>query len=201
MIVARSTTLVEFAGYPGDGANPAAGLVLDSAGNLYGTTEYGGSGYGCGDQYYTIYCGTVFELSPTLHGGWTETILYNFQGGTHGCAPVAPVILDNQGNVYGTTELGGIAGQPCYFGAGTVFKLTTRSNGVWTESVLYAFMGTTDGAIPLGGLIFDTMLATFMVQSRTNGETGRRSSSRKLDLHARNPLGHPKREAAAAFSN
>jgi uncharacterized repeat protein (TIGR03803 family) len=143
-----------FTGYPSDGAAPMADLVFDSAGNLYGTTEYGGSGDGCGDQYDTVTCGTVFELSPS-EGGWTQNILYNFQGGTDGCAPVAPVILDKHGNVYGTTQLGGVAEQPCYYGGGTVFEVSRGSGGAWTESVLYAFTGGADGGSPSGGMIFN----------------------------------------------
>jgi uncharacterized repeat protein (TIGR03803 family) len=151
----KETVIHQFAGYPDDGANPVASLVFDSTGNLYGTTEYGGSGGGCGDQYRMVDCGTVFELSPA-GDGWTETVLYNFQGGPDGCSPVAPVILDNNGNVYGTTQLGGISTQGCYLGAGTVFKLSPNSSGTWTESVPYAFTGGSDGGNPVAGLLFDS---------------------------------------------
>jgi uncharacterized repeat protein (TIGR03803 family) len=123
----------------GDGANPAAGLIFDAAGNLYGTTTGGGtSGYG-----------TVFELTPMGGGGWTETILYSFGNGTDGAIPYAGLIFDAAGNLYGTTFGGGP-----YGGAGTVFELTPTAGGGWTETVLHSFNGG-DGANPVAGLIFD----------------------------------------------
>jgi uncharacterized repeat protein (TIGR03803 family) len=185
----KETVIHEFAGYPTDGATPAANLVFDTAGNLYGTTAYGGSGGNCGDQYTQITCGTVFELSP-VSGYWVENILYNFQGGSDGCAPVSSVTLDDNGNVYGTTELGGTVGGPCYFGAGTVFKLTAVA-GVWTESVLYAFMGTTDGAVPLGGVIFDLAGNLYGTASYSSGNRSKMFSPRPLPS-AKNHIVHPK---------
>jgi uncharacterized repeat protein (TIGR03803 family) len=187
----KETVIHEFAGYPGDGATPAASLIFDSAGNLYGTTEYGGSGGACGDQYTMITCGTVFELSPGTGGPWTQKILYNFQGGPDGCAPVASVILDSAGSVYGTTELGGIAGQPCYFGAGVVFKLTAGSGGVWTQSVLYAFMGTTDGATPLGDVTFDNAGNLYGTTSDSYGNRSKPFAS-KLGVPSQDAIGPPK---------
>lgn len=126
-----------------DGGNPEAVLTLDAKGNLYGTTQYGGSA--------TCSCGTVFELSPSANGIWKETTLYTFAGGADGLSPrYTNLIFDSAGNLYGVTEFGGSAS------AGTVFELSPQAGGGWTESVLYTFAGgTSDGANPLGGLVFD----------------------------------------------
>ena len=113
-------------------------MVADSAGNLYGTTGTGGSYTDCSPFGQT--CGTVFELTPT-GGGWTETVLYTFTGGLDGGEPLAGLVRDSQGNLYGTTAIGGS------FGVGTVFMLSFVS-GSWTESVLYSFQGGGDGAYP-----------------------------------------------------
>jgi uncharacterized repeat protein (TIGR03803 family) len=99
------TVLYTFAGGP-DGANPTVSLVRDKAGNLFGTTYNGGNGNGSGD-------GTVFEISPS----GTHTVLYTFTGGADGAVPDAGLILDKQGNLYGTTIGGGI-------GFGVVYELT-----------------------------------------------------------------------------
>jgi uncharacterized repeat protein (TIGR03803 family) len=129
-----------------DGFGPAAGLVADSAGNLYGTTPYGGAtGYGC-----------VFELSPptTSGGAWTESILYSFQrSDSDGQAPYGTLILDQQGNLYGTTAFS-LSEQ----GAGTVFDLSppTTSGGAWTETILYQFPANNGrGTSPEGKLVMD----------------------------------------------
>jgi len=126
-----------------DGVNPRAGLIFDAAGNLYGTTEYGGA-YGGG---------TVFELLPLAGGRWTEKILYSFKvrdGGKDGIYPWAGLIFDSAGNLYGTTLYGGP------FSWGTVFELTPSPGGSWTEKLLHEFGNGTDGIGPQGGLIFDT---------------------------------------------
>jgi uncharacterized repeat protein (TIGR03803 family) len=111
------------------GARPNAGLIGDRAGNLYGTTQQGGT-----NSY-----GVVFEVAPN----GTETVLHTFAG-SDGAYPVGGLIRDAQGNFYGTTQHGGTSDN------GTVFKLT--KNG--TESVLHSFAGC-DGALPYGGLIED----------------------------------------------
>jgi uncharacterized repeat protein (TIGR03803 family) len=123
-----------------DGAQPVAGLI-DKAGNLFGTTGFGGSANS----------GTVFELSPpsTAGGAWTETVLYSFQGGTDGSLPFSGLIADPAGNLYGTTLAGGSVCAIC----GTVFKLS-KHGGVWSETVLYNF-GFSDGANPFGKLLRD----------------------------------------------
>ncbi len=132
-----------------DGAFPDAGLVFDAAGNLYGTTSAGG----------LYYDGTVFELSPAVGGGWTETMLHNFiDNGTDGVRPEAGLIFDAAGNLYGTTITGGTNYCNGYFGnsCGTVFQLSPTEGGGWTETVLHNFIDNgTDGWQPYAGLIFD----------------------------------------------
>jgi uncharacterized repeat protein (TIGR03803 family) len=141
------TVLYNFTGNA-DGGQPYGGLLFDSAGNLYGTTNFGGS-TNCSQG-----CGTVFKLAPNS-GGWKESVLYSFTGGSDGREPFARLLFDSRNNLYGTTLLGGNIGSVCSAGCGTVFKLTPTSGG-WTESVLYAFQGGADGASPYDGLTFDT---------------------------------------------
>jgi uncharacterized repeat protein (TIGR03803 family) len=106
----------------GDGQQPDAGLVMDSSGNLYGTTFVGG----------TRNAGIVFQLSPKAGGGWTETVIHNFGNRGDGSLPTANLVLDAHGNLYGTTGSGGTKS------GGTVFQLIPRSKG-WTETLLYNF--------------------------------------------------------------
>jgi uncharacterized repeat protein (TIGR03803 family) len=124
-----------------DGTLPEAGLIVDASGNLYGTTSEGGA----------FNFGTVFELSPAAGGGWTETVLHTFnQDGTDGVLPYCSLILDASGNLYGTTTAGG------NFNKGTVFELAPAAGGGWTETVLYSFHGVgRDGSGPYGGLVSD----------------------------------------------
>jgi uncharacterized repeat protein (TIGR03803 family) len=125
------TVLYSFKGGE-DGAWPYGGLINDSAGNIYGTTYQGGA-----DN-----AGTVFKLAPN----GTETVLHSFGIGNDGAFPYGNLIIDGEGNLYGTTYGGGTEG------VGTVFKVAP--NG--TETVLYAFAGyTKDGANPFAGLIED----------------------------------------------
>jgi uncharacterized repeat protein (TIGR03803 family) len=132
----KRTVLYEFTG-GNDGRNPSGGLVFDTSGNLYGTAQDGGV-YGSG---------VVFELSPSSGGGWTESTLYSFTGGSDGGFPTAGVTLDNAGNIFGITEGGGLA-------SGVVFELSPASGG-WNESVLHSFTYGSDGAYPQGGVTFD----------------------------------------------
>ncbi|HKD00943.1 MAG TPA: choice-of-anchor tandem repeat GloVer-containing protein [Terriglobales bacterium] len=136
------TVIHYFTTNTGDGFAPEAPLIIDKAGNLYGTTAGGG----------TNRLGTVFELSPPAMEGdqWTETVLFNFSG-PDGAEPLAGLIFDRTGNLYGTTLGGGARGQ------GTVFELVapTTSGGAWTESVLYSFKFGADGGNPVAGLVFD----------------------------------------------
>jgi uncharacterized repeat protein (TIGR03803 family) len=114
-----------------------AGVTLDSAGNLYGTTVGGGA--------YAR--GTVFALMQSSDDAWMERVLHDFTGGKDGTAPYASPIFDAAGNLYGTTRYGGASGN------GTVFELTPDSRGRWTERVLYSFTGGKDGGEPWSGVI------------------------------------------------
>jgi hypothetical protein len=136
------------------GQNPGAGLVADAAGNLYGVTPYGGkAGRYCANSFG---CGFVYELSPNGSGGYAQTILYNFTGGTDGDFPVGNLIFDAAGNLYGVTNSGGYRNKVCEGGngCGVVYKLSPGSSG-WTETVLYTFMNAGDGEEPYGPLTFD----------------------------------------------
>ena len=129
-----------------DGALPYSIPALDSAGNLYGTTLFGGD-LSCGSMGA---CGVVFELTPNPHGAWTERVLHRFRNGWDGSAPVAGVILDAAGNLYGTASLGGVHGW------GAVFELMPKSSGTWTEIVLHSFNDNgKDGVEPYAPLTFD----------------------------------------------
>jgi hypothetical protein len=141
------------AGAQAGGSGPQAALVMDSAGNLYGTTFYGGTVKSslCSDAG-AFGCGTAFELSPSSGGGWTEKTLHNFGQTGDGADPAAAMIFDAAGNLYGTTSSGGSKG------CGTVFELIHQESGAWSEKVLYSFCSLpqeADGSYPDGELIFD----------------------------------------------
>jgi uncharacterized repeat protein (TIGR03803 family) len=130
-------------------------LLLDAAGNLYGTTTVGGSSND----------GTVFEVDA----GGTETVLYSFNG-TDGVSPYGGVVMDAKGNLYGTTENGGIGCN--YEGCGIVFELTPKvGGGGWNETVVHGFTADPDGADPMGGLILDAM-GNLYGTTFTGGSTG-----------------------------
>jgi len=140
-----------------DGVVPFAGLIFDAKNRLYGTTSSGGANKApvCGGDG----CGTVFELKTGAGGKWTETVLHSFCH-VDGCAgdgfqPLAGLILDKAGNLYGTTNLGIPTGR-CHGGAGcgTVFELMPRTDGEWKEKVLHSF-NVDDGKNPQAGLILD----------------------------------------------
>jgi uncharacterized repeat protein (TIGR03803 family) len=143
-----------------DGASPYGGLVIDGAGNLYGTTGYGGTG-DCVLLGSKLGCGAVFELSPPKQKGdaWTETVLYSFPSAKQGYVPAGDLVFDSAGNLYGATLFGGGNGTTCdgfYQYCGAVFELSPpkTKGGKWTEKVLHGFKGGTDGANPNGGLVF-----------------------------------------------
>lgn len=143
-----------------DGTDPSGGLSFDASGHLYGTTGLGGSGYCLGGQNpHDVGCGTVFELTPTTGGEWSENILYSFTGNEiDGQNPFAGVIFDAEGNLYGTTFYGG-AGGLCIndvVDCGIVYELSPGAGGSWTETILHSFnLSYTDGENPTGPLIFD----------------------------------------------
>jgi hypothetical protein len=162
------TVLHVFKGSDGnDGASPFGGLIMDAAGNLYGTTGYDGSG-NCILFGSRVGCGIVYELSPPAQkgGDWTETVLYNFQGNEDGQLPIGDLVFDKQGNLYGATQYGGGFGScnaPFDQHCGTIFKLNPpkTKGGKWIEKVLYGFKGGTDGANPNGGLVLDSKGAIY----------------------------------------
>jgi uncharacterized repeat protein (TIGR03803 family) len=133
----RFTTLHSFTG--SDGLYPYATLLRDAAGNLYGTTEAGGSS-GCSGGG----CGTVFKLDAAHH----ESVLYEFAGGTDGHDPYGGVVRDRHGNLYGTTMGGGssyCAGEGC----GIVYKIDSHGH----ETVLHRFTNGADGGHPADTLL------------------------------------------------
>ncbi len=135
---------------------PGAGLSIDAAGNLYGTTVRGG---GQGDCPGPGGCGSVFQVTPT-GSGWVETLLHGFNGpydfgrgpgsfaATDGAYPYSRAIIGPDGSLYGTV-LQGASGD-----AGTVYQLTP-SGGGWSENVLHRFTGGSDGGSPYGDVAFD----------------------------------------------
>jgi len=132
------TILYSFTGF-GDGSEPMAGLIEDTSGNFYGTTSLGG----------TSNAGVVFQLDAA----GMEKALYSFTGGTDGANPMAALVRDADGNLYGTTFAGGLASaEQCPSGCGVVFKIDPAG----TETVLYSFTGGADGANPTAGLLRDT---------------------------------------------
>jgi hypothetical protein len=132
-----------------DGASPTGGLVWDSNGNLFGTTENGGST----PCYFGLGCGTVFELHHTS-SGWVKSTIYQFVGGTDGMSPIGNLTVDSVGRLYGPTLYGG--GFVLTFGYGTVFQVSQDSGGAWSETVVYRFMGLEDGGLPQSAVTFDS---------------------------------------------
>lgn len=127
-----TTILYKFGTNNPDGVFPQGNVVFDPAGNMYGTTEFGGQGGG-----------GVFEMSK-VNGVWTESLIYAFNGVG---LPYAGVILDSAGNVYGTGYAGGL-------GYGGVFQLVPGQSG-WTQNILYRFTNGADGRLPYAGLVMD----------------------------------------------
>jgi uncharacterized repeat protein (TIGR03803 family) len=154
-----------------DGYGAYAGVVFRN-GNLYGTTTNGGlDDFECGTG-----CGTVYELTPPAGGGsglWTETLLWSFpSNATDGEAPYSKVVFDSAGNIYGTTNNGGVSGD------GTVFELSPPAGGIgsWTENILYSFCpngasGCTDAVFPEAEVTFDS--AGNIYTTAAGGLTGR----------------------------
>ncbi|HEY2475954.1 MAG TPA: choice-of-anchor tandem repeat GloVer-containing protein [Candidatus Cybelea sp.] len=136
-----------------DGAyNTYAGLVFDAAGNLYGTTQFGGETI-CD---YIAGCGVVFELMRAASGRWQEKVLHRFsQCDSLGFWPRAGLTIDAKGNLYGTTDWGGPYCDGV--GPGAVYELSPHSGGQWTESVVYQFKGGVDGSGPQAALTLDAL--------------------------------------------
>jgi len=134
-----------------DGGFPYSGLIIDSLGQLYGTTAAGGKASGFNGR------GVVYQLVPPTQtgGAWTENVIYTFQGSTDGGVPRGNLAFDTKGNLYGMTNQGG--DQTC--SCGTVFELAAPVSGTWTFTALHAFTAGSDGAQSprsYGGVIFHT---------------------------------------------
>ena len=129
--------LYSFRGQP-DGSFPYGALLFDGLGNIYGTTYYGGANG----------IGSVYKLSPQRIGEWTEEVVYSFQEGADGNSPISNLVIDNAGNLFGTTSEGGL-------GSGTIFKLSPVGGGKWNETVVHAFEGPPDGGFAYNGMVVD----------------------------------------------
>jgi uncharacterized repeat protein (TIGR03803 family) len=153
--LAQEQVIWTFQGSPNDGATPYATLIADGQGALYGTTQGGGSTSCTG-----LGCGTVYKLTP-MGSGYSESVLYNFQGPPgDGQYPVAALVADANGVLYGTTSLGGSPTCATGQGCGTVFKLTPSGSG-YSETVIYYFQNTNDGSNPQASLILDNSGALY----------------------------------------
>jgi uncharacterized repeat protein (TIGR03803 family) len=138
------TVLYSFGANSTDGAYPSAGLIFDGNGNLYGTTQNGGT-YGLG---------TVFQLRPPSdrESSWAEAVLWSFGAKGDGGYPFSDLIFDKPGNLYGTASEGGA------YGAGIVFRLLPGSGGQWSEQILSSFGPTTSGGYdPEAGVTLDSL--------------------------------------------
>ncbi len=150
------TTIFRFT----DGS-PNDGLVADAAGNLYGTEWSGGANF----------FGSVFKLSKDSSGAWSEAIIYSFQGpkvgdGNH---PLAGLTFDTKGNMYGTTEYGGVGGF-CFYGCGTVYVLAPQPDGTWKERVIHRFYHDV-GGLPQTSVTLDAEGNVYGVASPVGGGT------------------------------
>jgi uncharacterized repeat protein (TIGR03803 family) len=131
-----------------DGDNALAPPRLDAAGNLYGTTEFGG---GNNAPECSIGCGVVYQVQAVGGGKWKFRVLHRFAAFPNdGLMPQAGVTMDGKGNVYGTTLYSGTSG-------GTVFELSPRQDGRWKETILYNFPNFANGGAPVGGVTFDNL--------------------------------------------
>jgi uncharacterized repeat protein (TIGR03803 family) len=133
------SVLYSFGASSSDGNQPMVTVTLDTAGNIYGTTEFGG----------TKNFGTVFQLSPNSSGGWTETVIHSVTN-NEWPYPVSPILIGATGKLYGSTSGGA-------FQRGEIFELAPGVGGTWTEKLIYTFNGTpSDGSGPEGPLVLDS---------------------------------------------
>jgi uncharacterized repeat protein (TIGR03803 family) len=129
-----------------DGFQVQSAVTFDKHGNLYGTTVVGGNSDDCSSAS----CGTVFQLAPRKDGSWKETIIHSFDhNDVDGFYPTSTPVFDKDGNLLGTTSLGGAANR------GTVFKLSQTGGGNWAETVLFSFGRHKSGAFPQAGVAID----------------------------------------------
>jgi uncharacterized repeat protein (TIGR03803 family) len=130
-----------------DGYYPFGTLTFDEAGSLYGTTQSGGE--------YGGWHGTAFKLTPGSDGKWKKAVIHQFKGGKDGATPLAGLVFDTAGSLYGTTWNGG--GGSCHdwlgSGCGTVFKLVPNSHGGWTEQMVHRFKRPIGN--PVGEVVLD----------------------------------------------
>jgi uncharacterized repeat protein (TIGR03803 family) len=132
-----------------DGSDPEYGVILDSSGNIYGTTFDGGK----------VGWGVAFELTLS-NGVWQESVLHAFANGSDGIFPAGSLVWDKSGNLYGATEEGGTGGY------GTVYELIPGSDG-WTETILHNFPGGADGAYPVSVILGTTAIYGVTIQGGT----------------------------------
>lgn len=158
----------------GDGAQPNGGLIVDQAGNLYGTTYYGGNSVVCDGGESGTGCGTTFELAPMPGGRWEEKVLHRFDI-NDGVNPEAGLVADQLDNLYGTTF-----GGPEH-GFGLVFELKKPSGSgqSWNEDVLYEFKNGIDGAYPAAGVAFGPN--GLLYGTASGGGTGRKGTLFRLE--------------------
>lgn len=156
---AWTETVLHAFGIGADGRFPFAGLTMDAAGNLYGTTTAGGGSAAQCPADSTLGmpagCGIAFKLSPPAKAGdaWTETVLHRFKGMPHPASPDGKLALGKDGSLYGTSFAGGSG----FNDAGTVFKLSpVAGQAGWAAQVLHNFGGSGDGIGPFAGPIFDS---------------------------------------------
>jgi len=162
---AKYGVIYRFQGSP-DGAGPNSPLIADQAGNLYGTTQNGGSSRNCFEG-----CGTVFRFTPPAKkgGAWKGTILHSFNGDDGYSPTPSPLVFDQAGRLYGAA-------------ANNVFQLTppAKGKGPWTETVLYTFTNGNDGGHP-NGVIFDNAGNLFGT-TQTGGQYGQQGAGTVFEL-------------------
>jgi len=138
-----------------DGATPQAGLIADANGNLYGTTVYGGYLEDCKINEQPVGCGTVFEMNPPSAPGegWKETVIHEFDGTSNGTSPQGPILVDQQGNLYGTASSSGEVN------GGIIYQLSPPQvqGGAWIYSVIAPFIAGGENLVgPNGSLALDS---------------------------------------------